>query len=701
MTGEETGTDVGLRELQLAPDYRSDHPGSLVDEFYVPCLERSTEYRRAVGYFTSDGLSVAARGLAAFIAGGGTARLVASPMLEPDDAAAISRGYEKREDVIERALLRQIPLTPDLIQRSRLECIAWLISQGRLEIKLAFRVDGAGAVSRGIYHEKIGVFSDGHGDAVAFTGSPNETAGGLITNFESIDVFWSWDDPSGRVGRKLDAFERLWTDETGGLRVIRFPDAARRKLLEFRPTRPPSRDPETSVRRLTLPPRPRTRDEFVAPTELELRDYQQKAIDAWENAGYAGIFEMATGTGKTLTSLAAASRWAESQERAMIVVLAPYQHLVDQWEADLRRFGPAPLKCYESADRWIPELQSALDRLRAGVRRFVVVVATHHTASDDRFAEIIGSADVSALVIGDEVHHLGAGHRRTALPDSYQARLGLSATPERWLDPDGTAFLTNYFGGVVFEYPLGKAIEDGFLTRYVYRPLLVELSESEVDDYIELTRQIARMWHSTGGDEESEQLGALLRRRAGVLNNASGKLPLVRQLLLDARPVHHTLVYTGPQLRDPLIRLIGHEIGLQAHTFTAKETRVERARLLERFADSTLDVLVAIRCLDEGVDVPATRTAILVASSSNPREFIQRRGRILRRAPGKDRATIYDLIAHPPDGTSLDDHEFEVERQLVERELLRFREFADHADNSFQAESVIADLAARYHLRHI
>lgn len=367
----------------------------------------------------------------------------------------------------------------------------------------------------------------------------------------------------------------------------------------------------------------------------------------------------------------------------------------------MRRFGPPALKCYESADRWISELQASLDRLRAGVRRFTVVVATHQTASDERFGAIIRENDAPSLVIGDEVHHLGAGHRRTALPETYQARLGLSATPERWFDPDGTAFLTNYFGGVVFEYPLGKAIEDGFLTRYVYRPILVELDESEVDDYIDLTRQIARAWHATSGDEDSEQLGALLRRRAGILNNASAKLPLARQLLLDERPVHHALVYTGPQLREPLIQMIGHELGLQAHTFTARETRAERMRLLERFADGTLDVLVAIRCLDEGVDVPATRTAILVASSSNPREFIQRRGRILRRAPGKDRATIYDLIAHPPEGTELDDDEFDVERQLVERELTRFREFADHADNSFQAETVIADLAARYQLRHI
>lgn len=701
MTDEETDTGVGLRELRLAPDYRSDNPGSLVDDFYVPCLERSTEYRRAVGYFTSDGLSVAARGLAAFVAGGGNMRLVASPMLNADDAAAITRGYDKRDDVVERALLRQIPLTPDLIQRSRFECIAWLISQGRLEIKLAIRVDDSGGISRGIYHEKIGVFSDAQGHAVAFTGSPNETAGGLITNFESIDVFWSWEDTADRVSRKADAFERLWSDETSGLRVIRFPDAARRKLLEFRPTAAPRRDPETASRRLTLPPRARTRDEFVLPSDLQLRDYQRTAIDAWQSAGYTGIFEMATGTGKTLTSLAAAARWVEGQQRAVVVVLAPYQHLVDQWESDLRRFGPPPLKCYESADRWMPELRASLDRVRAGVRRFTVVVATHHTASDERFAAIVGGSDAPSLVIGDEVHHLGAGHRRIALSDSYEARLGLSATPERWFDPDGTAFLTNYFGGVVFEYALGKAIDDGFLTRYIYRPILVELDESEVEDYIHLTRQIARAWHSAGGDEESDQLGALLRRRAGILNNASAKLPLVRELLLNERPVHHALVYTGSQLREPLITMIGHELGLQAHTFTARETRAERGRLLERFADGTLDVLVAIRCLDEGVDVPATRTAILVASSSNPREFIQRRGRILRRAPGKDRATIYDLIAHPPDGTELDDAEFEVERQLVERELKRFREFADHADNSFQAETVIADLAARYQLRHI
>ncbi|HID20866.1 MAG TPA: hypothetical protein EYP14_00485, partial [Planctomycetaceae bacterium] len=221
----------GVASLGLKPEYRWDSD-DLVRDFYVPCLERSTLYRRAVGYFTSHGLSAAAQGLSALIQSDGRMLLVASPLFDPEDLEAIRRGYPARDDLLVRALLRQIEGTPEAIVRDRLGYLAWLIAEERLEVRIAIPLDEGGRPRRGIYHEKMGILSDQFGNAVTFTGSPNETAGGLVDNFETTDVFWSWNDPHGRVARKATNFDRLWQNGTAGPAVVGFPAAVRSQLLK-------------------------------------------------------------------------------------------------------------------------------------------------------------------------------------------------------------------------------------------------------------------------------------------------------------------------------------------------------------------------------------------------------------------------------------------------------------------------------------
>src|SRR5882724_10456420 len=225
-----------LTELNLGTEYRSDTSDTIKD-FYLPCLQRSSVYRRAVGYFTSRGLAVAAQGVAALLSAGGVMRLVASPRLEADDLEAIRKGYVAREDVVIRALIASIENVEDEIVRDRLGVLAWLVAEGRLDVRIAVPLYETGEVKVGIYHEKLGLFSDDAGNVVAFTGSPNETAGGLVDNFETIDVFCSWDDPQCRVARKIDNFERLWSNKTKGLSVLDFPAAVREQLLKYRNSR--------------------------------------------------------------------------------------------------------------------------------------------------------------------------------------------------------------------------------------------------------------------------------------------------------------------------------------------------------------------------------------------------------------------------------------------------------------------------------
>jgi superfamily II DNA or RNA helicase len=417
-----------------------------------------------------------------------------------------------------------------------------------------------------------------------------------------------------------------------------------------------------------------------------------------------GILNMATGTGKTITSLLAASRLAELQDgRIALVVAAPYQHLVDQWVEDLRDFGATPLRAYRSRSRWVTDVAGRITEFSSGARDVVAIVTTHTTFATEHFQRLLGRLDgTETLLIADEVHHLGAPHLREHLPRHVRARLGLSATPTRWYDETGTDALTGYFtNGIVFEYGLEEAISNGYLSEYYYVPHIVDLTADEEEDYLALSRAIGKRAASVSGDvgdagmQSDETLKRLLFKRARLIGTAENKLSRLRSLLERTENLDHTLVYCGDgrvesdeseatkrQLRA-VTEMLGKDLGIKAHQFTYEENQETRERLLSDFEGGTLQALVAIRCLDEGVDVPATQTAFVLASSSNPRQFVQRRGRILRTHEEKDYAVIHDFLVSPPARvhSSGEDSVFNLERNLVKKELERAATFADAAKN--------------------
>lgn len=447
------------------------------------------------------------------------------------------------------------------------------------------------------------------------------------------------------------------------------------------------------------------------PDWLQARDYQRRAIEAWLSNQGQGILNMATGTGKTITSLLAASELATLQEgRLVLIVAAPYQHLVDQWVTELREFGVSPLRAYQSRSTWTDDVVSRLTEFSTGVRDVVAIVTTHATFASEHFQGILSRVDGSqTLLIADEVHHMGAPHIREHLPDAVRARLGLSATPERWYDEAGTEALLSYFAsGVVFEYGLQEAIDNGHLCEYYYVPHIISLTPDEEEEYLALSKAIGRRMASQGGDGQTgdadltadETLKQLLFKRARLIGTAENKLPRLRSLIERSGELDHALVYCsdgsvetgeGEQTKRQLraaTQLLGTELGMRVHQFTYEEDQETRERLLSDFESGTLQALVAIRCLDEGVDVPATRTAFILASSSNPRQFVQRRGRILRPHEGKDSAVIHDFIVAPPGSVRSPggNTEFDVERNLIKKELSRVATFATAAKNHPDAE---------------
>lgn len=698
-----------LREIPFRLSYCTGGD-DLVGGFFVPCLEAASLYRRAAGYFTSAGLALAARGVASLASRGGTMRLIVSPHLEPDDVEAIQSALDDPEAALRSITSRNLDEIEDAILTDRLNALAWLSAAKRLEVKLALRVDGDGRVSRGLYHEKIGIFSDEAGAHVAFTGSSNETAGGLIENFESIDVFTSWNDPEGRVDAKIAHFEALWANQSAGVRVIEFSDASRELLEKFRD--PDKRFAGIDLGRVGEPAEPLP---FRAPRSFELRDYQAEAIRAWSAGGGRGIFAMATGSGKTLTALTLASKVAEKNSPFVLIVVCPYINLCKQWMREMAAFNLSPVACYEGRQRWESLLDEGYQRITAGLTKVHSLVVSNSTFQSPVFQahlrQHLGKAH--HLIVADEVHNLGAEKVQQCLPDSITLRLGLSATPERHHDPEGTQVLLDYFGPIIYTYSIDKAIADGRLSSYRYYPHLVSLTESEAEEYAEITARLGRI---LAGAEDNAELGQaamrLLIRRARILGAAENKLEVLDQVVasLPERP-KKAIFYCGDgkmkdsiteeetrQIRE-VARLLGEKHGLRVRNFTYEESPAEREEILRDLSSGFLDAVVAIRCLDEGIDLPDLRMGFLLASSTNPRQFVQRRGRLLRHAPGKDRAIIHDFIIQPPDfGGQLDDDAFNLERSFFERELKRIAEFCRTAENGPEAMAALNSIRSAYHL---
>jgi len=709
-----------LKDFAWKGVYRSD-TSNLMEDFYLPALRRSIAYDRAVGYFSATMLSYAAQGVSALVENDGRMRLVFGGELEESDAAAIADGYEQRElsNRLGKAMVGIINDLADALTHQRLAALAWLIANGRLDIKVALK-------RRGMYHEKIGVFTDAMGDQVVFQGSANETTHALLPdfNFESINVFPSWRaELKDHFQPYIDGFERLWQNVTANTLVLDFPEAARERLVKVmvRNAQKPSAEIELDVwRRLVSPLIARESAQSSSPlipktykgALFRLADHQRAALNSWKSRDFRGILAMATGSGKTVTSIYGLVRLFESAERLFVIIAVPYQALADQWLDELAIFGIDAVPCYETTANWADRLSREVTHFVTGALRFAACVVVNRTLASENFQQRIARVPGDVLAfLGDECHHHSGAAVSAALPQSARIRLGLSATPRHYLDDARTAVLTKYYGDVAYEYSMAQALQDGVLTPYRYYVHFVELTTEEAETYVNLSDRIAFL--AQGGEAEDadavqgDALKLLLFKRARLLGNAENKITLFRQLISRKSPSPFHLFYCGDGVdddaEDGMARQVDrvsktlYEAGWKVAHFTARENAAARRSTLDSFKIGLLHGLVAIRCLDEGVDIPDCRQAYILASSRNPKQFIQRRGRILRRAPNKEFAVIHDLLVSLPDGST---DGLAYSRRLLVAELQRVAEFGRLSTNRDEVYDVLRPLLQRYDLEH-
>ena len=647
---------MSFKDLDIKLSYISCGEENIAKSFLVPALKQTKKYRRSVGFFSSGVFGPIIDGIVALSRNGGTIELVASPKLNEDDIKAINLGYQHRAQIIEDAFTRDFLSEIESLDDAKLQLLATLIANGTLDIKIAV------TETDGIYHDKLGIMEDFDGNVIVFYGSANSSLSAYQNNYEKIRVVKNWvasDVPS--IEDECKEFDALWNGINPFVKVYEYKESAKKRILEVVEYRKNGK-----------------KSGVVSP--IKLRDYQEEAISAWVNNKYHGFYVMATGTGKTWTAIYSAKKLIE-EKPAMIVICAPYKHLVRQWADDVEKAFPDARLIMVSSENpsWEQQISQEIIRKQYNPEKQIIIISTIASFKMPRFLSAIRKSTEEKLLIVDEAHRFT--ERPDSLKDVFQYMLGLSATPYSGSSPNKGLELMAWFGGQVFNLPIEVALERGFLVPYNYYPIYVSATEDEEGKFRYHTQKILSCFKNNRCINP-DLLVKSLRNRLRVISMAEEKQTRIHEIVSEISEKDHFVVYcgdgklfdnnTGDELRHiQSIKRVLHAHGFKPSQFTATENMAVRMELVDAFNKGEIDSLVAIRCLDEGINIPSIKSALVLSSNDDYREFVQRRGRILRTYKGKEYANIYDVVVLPS-------HDMQGWAKI---ELRRFREYGRLALN--------------------
>lgn len=708
---------MSLKNRDFEHAYDSDED-DVLHEFFVPALSESSEYLRLAGFFSSSSLAVAARGLSKFIENDGEMKIVAGAKLNDKDVEIIEEAYREPEEIIEEKFEEDIDNLRNKFEEDHIEALGWMVANGYLDIKIAVlkkngRVIPAEKVP-GMFHQKVGILEDSEGNRISFSGSDNATASGWKNNVEEFKVFKEWIEGEKKFFEDdLEKFNKYWNNDAVRVETIDVPEAVEEKLIEKAPDRKED---------LNLDQWDAGEKEVEEKDSIELWPPQKEAVDNWESNQRKGIFQMATGTGKTFTALECIRR-VRQDNTTVTVIACPQNHLIEQWMDEADEFGLSSKRVIASSKNrnWKDELHDSIHDFKYGVSDNLTIFTTHDTFASEDFLKLTDKLfEEDLFLVVDEVHGVGTDTRLSGLKPEYNYRLGLSATPARWMDEEGTEKIFDYFNeedieDPTFKFTLKDAVTEvnpdtgqTYLCPYEYKPKFVELTPEELEEYEEKTRKIVKAYHSASTPEEKNQALAMMgSQRQDVVRNAQNKYSAFDDILDDlGSEIEKTLVYTSPQQLEPIQEELMNR-NIMSHKFTQDEGttprkrfngRSERQHILREFSKGRYQALVAIKCLDEGVNVPSTERAIIMASTGNPRQYIQRRGRVLRHDAGKDKAIIHDILVIPSLNSEVSEDFKNMERKIVKKQLKRYKEFADTAINTVECYDKIQKIESKYGL---
>ena len=738
-----------LYEVDWAEDgtYRPGEFNS-PEKFFNDCLENSKEFDLQLGYFSSATISVLADGFASFISNGGKMRLVINHIVSEEDKDAINKGVHGGIiDCFDLTNFESLRQTFDEYQQQFFECLAFLIYNKRIDIRIIKPRN-----KKGISHTKSGQFRDGD-SITSFTGSANFTISGLFNNLEEIKIDRS-DSIDMMVQKRItsqrDEFDTIMNGKKKNVEYLspenlvsaimtNYGDKDIEELL----------DVEAKLRKIKQERAIRERQQSKNvvcevhditpsfPYPQGPREYQKTAFENWKNNKQKGLFAMATGTGKTITSLNCLFEIYQRKGYYKAIILVPTITLVNQWEQECRKFRFSNItKVYSKNLTWRDEVERILfnEKYKTDKEPEVsyIIISTYASYAREKVFNVLNGFDKKRLLlIADECHNMGSGSLVKRLKDiPYLRRIGLSATPERQFDDEGNEKLRKFFGSeksYTYEYSMEEAINKGVLCKYMYYPHLVQLNQEEMDAYVELSDRIAKYFNFDKGrfDDIDEKLKMLLLARKRIVHKAERKLEAFKDIIEKRYQkkgnLKYTLVYVPEGNMPDYIgnnddfdrsEDIGddndaeHLINQYTQVVTEVDDHItvrkfvsgqkDREEILSDFADGRLQVLTSMKCLDEGVDVPRSELAIFCSSTGNPRQFIQRRGRVLRTHPDKKMAELHDLVVVPE--LNPNSNSFRMEQSLLRGELMRVNNFALLSENPSYSEMELRDVMNHYGL---
>ncbi len=645
-----------LKSLELSISYETDEV-DIVEAFYKPVLNCAKYYNRITGFFNSSSLIFSAEGIYNLIGENGKYNLLVSPELSEKDVMEIT-SIESLSDHFDNVFSREVLLNNDDVIAMHAKILCWLIKEEILEIRVCIPLDSNGYWDKdtieksGIFHQKVGVVEDVFGNVISFSGSINESLSGWTRNIEEFKVFKSWiNGQSEYCKNDYVKFDKFWSNNSNKVETITLSKAIKEKIVKYAPSS------EYELKKHLK----KVKNNTFEKDQLSLFFYQEEALEKWRENNKQLLFEMATGTGKTRTAVACINDSISSGEKKLVIIATPQSTLSKQWVSSITELLPN-ITNFIYADgtnpNWRKRLEKDIFELNLGIGESLFVITTHATCSSLDFIEICSRCNKDTIFVGDEVHSLGSEKRKLGLAN-YSERIGLSATPSRWFDDEGSEALMDYFGNSSYVFGIERALttinpltNKTFLTDYYYNLEFCKLNEEELELYHELTEKInKRIWM----DDDDDYLNKLYRDRKDIVKNANDKLLILDKILLkNINELSNTIIFVSDHQIDDVCTLLNNRgITYSRYTQSQGQTKkkdynnlTEREYIIDLFKKKELQVLVAIKCLDEGIDIPSADTAILMASTTNPREYVQRIGRVIRRYEGKIRAHIYDIMVY-------------------------------------------------------
>ncbi len=751
-----------LKEV-LFPPHRRFKSGTEWEPigFFSDCLCNSSQFDLMLGFFSSSAINILADGFASFLYNGGKMNLIINDILTEQDKIAIANGeLDTPIPFFDITDIERLKKTLSERDTHFFECLTWLIRNDRLDIKIIAPISGIG-----ISHTKTGIFSDGI-NKVGFDGSCNFSRSALVDNIESIIVSCDWDGntSSATISEIKNEFDLVFSGKDKNVVFVpannvktHIVDSFQHKELkdlledEYKFIQQDIANkslPKSVIKALDRAKNKvevqiekiREQGEIIEPIDFGKprfpyesgpREYQKRAFENWKNNKQKGLFAMATGTGKTITSLNCLLEIYNRSGYYKAIILVPTITLVEQWEAECRKFNFSTIiKVCSKYNNWKSAVANLrlLEMTNTENKLSYIIISTYASfVRSNVFRDLNQFPKNKLLLIADEAHNMGGGLMAQRLSDiKYMRRIGLSATPDRQFDDIGNRKLMDFFGcsdSYTFEYSMAEAIQNGALCRYYYYPHIVHLTEDEMAEYVELSKKIVKI---TGfRDEESqERLKMLLLKRKRIIHKAANKLSVFKQIIKqqmdEKNSLKYTLVYVpegnkpdtfeadifdesdtiisdpeSEHLIDDFTRVVRDmDSHIIVRQFTSEST--DRDMMLKGFADGSIDVLTSMKCLDEGIDVPRSELAVFCASTGNPRQFIQRRGRVLRTHNDKRFAVIHDLIVIPDN--VFDEDCYDLEKNLVQSELRRVRDFALLSENLNDTDNELQEVLNHYNL---